>query len=152
MGQLQRCIRAGPNRYHLDSSFANGQFEANRLLPTFRLDTGLVYERDATFLGRGLRQTLEPRAFFVRTTYKDQSQLPSYDSGATDFNLTTIYSENPYGGQDRIADNNFATLRVNSLIFNINRGAKIASIRFANLYRFFDQLVLMTGEVACFSG
>jgi len=145
-------IQLHATRYQLDSPLANGQLEANRLLPTFSLDTGLVYERDATFFGRGLRQTLEPRAFFVRTPYKDQSQLPSYDSGATDFNLTTVYSENPYVGQDRIADNNLVTLGVNSRFFDSNTGAELARFGFAQRYRFSDQLVRLPGELPVSSG
>ena len=139
-------------RYQLDTALTNGQSEVNRLLPTFSLDTGLVYERDASFFGRGLRQTLEPRAFFVRTPYKDQSLLPSYDSGATDFNLTTVYSENPYVGQDRIADNNLVTLGVNSRLFDANTGAELARFGFAQRYRFSDQLVRLPGELPVASG
>ena len=139
-------------RYQLDTALTNGQSEVNRLLPTFSLDTGLIYERDAIFFGRGLRQTLEPRAFFVRTPYKDQSLLPSYDSGATDFNLTTVYSENPYVGQDRIADNNLVTLGVNSRLFDVNTGAELARFGVAQRYRFSDQLVRLPGELPVSSG
>ncbi len=139
-------------RYQLDTALANGQRETNRLLPTFSLDTGLIYERDASYLGRSLRQTLEPRAFFVRTPYKDQSLLPSYDSGATDFNLTTIYAENPYVGQDRIADSNLVTLGVNSRFFDANSGAELARFGFAQRYRFSDQLVRLPGEQPVASG
>jgi LPS-assembly protein len=145
-------IQLHGTRYQLDTPLANGQSESNRLLPTFSLDTGLVYERDASFFGRGLRQTLEPRAFFVRTPYKDQSQLPSYDSGATDFNLTTVYSENPYVGQDRIADNNLVTLGVNSRLFDGNTGAELARFGIAQRYRFSDQLVRLPGELPVASG
>ena len=145
-------IQLHGTRYQLDSPLANGQSESNRLLPTFSLDTGLVYERDASFFGRGLRQTLEPRAFFVRTPYKDQSQLPRYDSGATEFNLTTVYSENPYVGQDRIADNNLVTLGVNSRLFDANTGAELARFGVAQRYRFSDQLVRLPGELPVASG
>jgi LPS-assembly protein len=55
-------------------------------------------------------QTLEPRAFYTYTPYRDQSMLPVYDTAANDFNFATIYTENAYGGQDRIADNNLLTL------------------------------------------
>jgi LPS-assembly protein len=116
------------------------------------LDTGLIYERDANFFGRDVRQTLEPRAFFVRTPYKDQSLLPSYDSGATDFNLTTVYSENPYVGQDRIADNNLVTLGVNSRLFDATSGAELARFGVAQRYRFSDQLVRLPGELPVASG
>ena len=145
-------IQLHGTRYQLDTPLTTGQSEVNRLLPTFSLDTGLVYERDASFFGRGLRQTLEPRAFFVRTPYKDQSQLPSYDSGATDFNLTTVYSENPYVGQDRIADNNLVTLGVNSRLFDNNSGAELARFGVAQRYRFSDQLVRLPGELPVSSG
>lgn len=145
-------IQLHGTRYQLDTPLANGQSESNRLLPTFSLDTGLVYERDASFFGRGLRQTLEPRAFFVRTPYKDQTQLPSYDSGATDFNLTTVYSENPYVGQDRIADNNLVTLGVNSRLFDAGTGAELARFGIAQRYRFSDQRVRLPGELPVASG
>jgi LPS-assembly protein len=145
-------IQLHGTRYQLDSPLANGQSEVNRVLPTFSLDTGLIYERDASFFGRGLRQTLEPRAFFVRTPYKDQSLLPSYDSGATDFNLTTVYSENPYVGQDRIADNNLVTLGVNSRLFDPQTGAELARFGVAQRYRFSDQLVRLPGELPVSSG
>jgi LPS-assembly protein len=145
-------IQLHGTRYQLDTPLTNGQSEANRVLPTFSLDTGLIYERDASFFGRGLRQTLEPRAFFVRTPYKDQSLLPSYDSGATDFNLTTVYSENPYVGQDRIADNNLVTLGVNSRLFDPQTGAELARFGVAQRYRFSDQLVRLPGELPVSSG
>lgn len=145
-------IQLHGTRYQLDTPLASGPSEVNRLLPTFSLDAGLIYERDASFFGRGLRQTLEPRAFFVRTPYKDQSQLPSYDSGATDFNLTTVYSENPYVGQDRIADNNLVTLGVNSRLFDNNTGAELARFGVAQRYRFSDQLVRLPGELPVSSG
>ena len=139
-------------RYQMDTALSNGQLEANRLLPTYSLDSGLIYERDASFFNRNLRQTLEPRAFFVRTPYRDQSLLPSYDSGATDFNLTTIYSENPYVGQDRIADSNLVTLGVNSRLFDATTGAELARFGFAQRYRFSDQLVRLPGESPVASG
>ena len=151
-GFLIPKVQLHGTRYQLDSPLANGQAEVNRLLPTYSLDTGLVFERDASFFGRDLRQTLEPRAFFVRTPYRDQSQLPTYDSGATDFNLTTVYSENPYVGQDRIADSNLVTLGVNSRLFDSNTGAELARFGFAQRYRFSEQLVRLPGELPVSSG
>ena len=144
-------VQLHATRYQFDTAF-NGQREANRVLPTFSLDTGLVYERDAGFFGRGLRQTLEPRAFFVKTPYKDQSALPSYDSGAVDFNLTTIYAENPYVGQDRIADNQLVTLGVNSRFFDASTGAELARFGVAQRYRFSDQMVRLPNELPASSG
>jgi LPS-assembly protein len=63
-----------------------------------------------SYFGRAFVQTLEPRAFYTYTPYRDQSMLPVYDTAANDFNFATIYTENAYGGHDRIADNNLLTL------------------------------------------
>lgn len=86
----------------------------SRVLPTFSLDTGLIFERDATFFGNKMTQTLEPRLFYVRTPYHDQSQFPLFDSGAADFNFAQIFTENRYSGHDRISDANQLTTAVTS--------------------------------------
>jgi LPS-assembly protein len=139
-------------RYQLDNPLSDGRTSVNRVLPTFSLDTGVVLERDANVFGRAIRQTLEPRAFYLRTPYADQSMLPLYDTGATDFNLSTIYSANPYVGQDRIADNNLLTLGVTSRYIDANTGAELAKIGFAQRMRFSDQLVTLPGETAVAKG
>ncbi len=139
-------------RYQLDSPLDNGAVSVNRVLPTFSLDTGLMYERETHWLGRHLVQTLEPRAFYARTPYRDQSMLPVYDSGATDFNLSTIYSENPYVGQDRLVDNNAVTLGVNSRFFDADTGAEMLKLGMAQRIRFADQQVVLPGQSAATSG
>ncbi len=78
----------------------------NRVLPTFSLDAGLTFERNTTFWGKPIIQTLEPRMFYVRTPYHDQTQFPLFDSGAADFNFAQIFTENRYSGHDRISDAN----------------------------------------------
>jgi LPS-assembly protein len=96
--------------------------------------------------GRAIRQTLEPRAFYLRTPFANQSMLPLYDTGATDFNLSTIYSANPYVGQDRVADNNLLTLGVTSRYLDANTGAELAKFGFAQRLRFDDQRVTLPSE------
>jgi LPS-assembly protein len=139
-------------RYQLDQALDNGARTANRLLPTFSLDTGLVYERDTQWFGRNVTQTLEPRAFYARTPYKDQSFLPVYDSGVTDFNLSTIYSENAYVGQDRLIDNNALTLGVTSRFFDVAKGAEMLRVGVAQRIRFADQQVVLPDQSAAESG
>ena len=139
-------------RYQLDQALDNGARTANRLLPTFSLDTGLVYERDTQWFGRNVTQTLEPRAFYARTPYKDQSFLPVYDSGVTDFNLSTIYSENAYVGQDRLIDNNALTLGVTSRFFDVANGAEMLRVGVAQRIRFADQQVVLPDQSAAESG
>ena len=102
----------------IDAPLANGLRQADRTVPSFSLDGGLVFERDASYFGRRFRQTLEPRAFYVYTPFRDQNRLPNYDSGLTDFNFATIYTENAFGGNDRISDTNTLTLGVTSRLID----------------------------------
>ncbi|VTU40326.1 LPS-assembly protein LptD [Variovorax sp. PBL-E5] len=116
---------------------------ATRVLPTFSLDSGMVFERDATFFGRAFRQTLEPRAFYVYTPYRNQSNLPNYDSAANDFNFATVYTENAFSGNDRISDTNVLTLGVTSRLIDPDTGAEAARFGIAQRLRFSDQRVTL---------
>ncbi len=139
-------------RYQLDQPFDSGERSANRVLPTFSLDSGLVYERETQWFGRGVTQTLEPRAFYARTPFRDQSLLPVYDSGATDFNLSTIYSENAYVGHDRLVDNDALTLGVTSRFFDADNGAEMLRVGMAQRIRFSDQKVALPDQTAAQAG
>ena len=132
--------------YQFDAPLASGATSASRVVPTFSLDSGLVFERDASFFGRGFRQTLEPRAFYVYTPFRDQRLLPNYDSGANDFNFATVYTENPFAGNDRIADNNLLTLGATTRLLDPDTGAEAARFGIAQRLRFKDQRVTLPGD------
>lgn len=127
---------------------ANYRFENDRpernsshslALPTFSLDSGLIFERPTQIRGRNYVQTLEPRAFYTYTPYRDQSMLPLYDSALSDFNLTSIYSENSYTGHDRIADNHMVTVGLTTRYLRADTGAEVARLGVAQRMRLADQ-------------
>ena len=86
----------------------------SRVLPTFSLDSGLIFERASSLFGKGMTQTLEPRLFYVRTPYKNQSMFPNFDSGEADLSFAQLFSENRFIGNDRISDANQITTAVTS--------------------------------------
>jgi LPS-assembly protein len=133
-------------QYQFDAALANGARLASRTVPTFSLDSGLVFERDASYLGRSFRQTLEPRAFYVYTPFRDQRLLPNYDSAANDFNFATIYTENAFSGNDRISDTNVLTLGATTRLLDPDTGAEAARFGIAQRLRFEDQLVTLPGQ------
>src|SRR3970282_1703493 len=88
-------------RYAL-SRTATGQPERQTLsVPWFSLDGGLVFERGADWFGEGLTQTLEPRLFYVYAPYRDQSQLPLFDTALADLNYAPLFSQNRFAGGAR---------------------------------------------------
>ncbi len=132
-------------QYQFDAPLVSGERSASVAVPTFSLDSGLVLERDANFFGRSFRQTLEPRAFYVKTPFRDQNRLPNYDSAATDFNFATIYTENAFVGNDRISDNNLLTLGATSRLLDPDTGAEAARFGIAQRLRYEDQRVTLPG-------
>ena len=135
-------------QYETDLPMMTGLRTASRVLPTFSADGGLVFEREAAYFGRDLFQTLEPRAMYVYTPYRQQSHLPNYDSAAKDFNIGAAWTENAFGGNDRISDTHALTAGVASRLIDPTTGAEAARLTLAQRLRFADQLVTLPGGTA----
>jgi LPS-assembly protein len=133
--------------YTVDGQAPGVQSEFNRSLPTGSVDSGMVFERDTSLFGRALRQTLEPRLFYVRTPYRNQDALPNYDSGITDFNFAQLFAENPFGGYDRIADVNQVTAAVSTRFINNDDGAEIFRASLGQRYYLSPQKVTLPGQL-----
>lgn len=140
---IEPRARLHTTQYRYDAPLADGQRSASRAVPTLGLDGGLVFERDASYLGRAFTQTLEPRAYVTWTPYRDQRLLPNYDSAATDFNFATIYSDNVFTGNDRISDTRAVTLGVSSRLLDPRTGAEIVRLGIAQRYLLNDQDVTL---------
>jgi len=131
--------------YQFDAALATGQERATRVVPTASLDSGLMFERDARFFGRNFRQTLEPRAFYVYTPWREQNHLPNYDSALNDFNFATVYTENEFGGHDRISETHLLTLGASTRLLDPDSGAEAARFGVAQRLRFKDQRITLPG-------
>jgi len=132
-------------QYGFDTPLSDGSLSASRVVPTVSVDSGMVFERSASYFGRAFTQTLEPRAFFTHTPFRDQSRLPNYDSGALDFNFATIYSENVFVGNDRISDTRAVTLGASSRLLDPDTGAEVVRLGVAQRYLLQDQEVTLPG-------
>ncbi|MFS2034831.1 LPS-assembly protein LptD [Polaromonas sp. CT11-55] len=147
-GFITPKVQLHATSYQFDAPLlADGARSASRVVPTFSLDSGLQFERQASFLGRSFTQTLEPRAFYVRTPFRDQSRLPNYDSGLNDFNFATVFTENAFVGNDRISDANLLTLGVTSRLLDPATGAEAVRVGIAQRLRFEDQRVTLPGAL-----
>ena len=132
--------------YQYENLTYYGSNGAASSVPTFNLDSGLVFEREAQWGNQAIVQTLEPRAFYVYTPYHQQYQLPNYDTGVNDFNFASIYMENAFSGHDKISDNNLLTMGLTSRYIDRESGAQFARFGFAQRLRFEDQNVGLTSS------
>ncbi len=141
-------VQLHATNYQFDDNLSNGARTAESVVPTFSLDSGLVFERDTTFRNRDLLQTLEPRIFYVYTPYRDQSLLPNYDTGLNDFSFATIYTDNAFVGHDKISDNDLLTLGLTTRFLDANSGAQLAKFGVAQRLRREAQRVTLTPAIA----
>ena len=131
-------------KYFIDPN-ATGVRDSTRTLPTFTVDSGVVFERQATLGNMAMIQTIEPRAYYVYIPFRDQSGIPNFDSGLQDINFATIYSENQFAGSDRINDANQLTLGVSTRFLNAATGSEILRAGVAQRYYFSTQQVALPG-------
>jgi LPS-assembly protein len=121
----------------------NGSF--SRALPMTSLDTGLVFERAGSWFGKSATQTLEPRLYFLYVPFKDQSQVPVFDSSLSGFSFAQIFSNNIFTGQDRIADARHITPAMTSRWLDSGSGAELFKATLGKRYYFAPQRVQLSG-------
>lgn len=130
--------------YNIDNRTPAAGGNLDRVLPTFSVDSGLVFERDARFFGQTMTQTLEPRLFYVHTPYRDQSRLPIFDTAEADLSFAQLFSENRFIGNDRISDANQLTTALVSRYIEPS-GAERARFAIGQRFYFDEQRVTLGG-------
>lgn len=122
--------------YHMGANNTSSLPDAKRTVPIFSTDTGMVFERDDSFLGSSYIQTLEPRLFYVYVPYRDQSLLPNFDSAQAPFNFGQIFTENRFFGSDRVGDANMATLALTSRVIDAEDGSERLRVMLGERFSF----------------
>lgn len=122
-----------------------------RSVPTVSLDAGMTFEREAPTVSRlfgvNYLQTLEPRLFYVYTPFRDQRLFPLFDTVQSDFGYGQIFSENPFTGYDRIADNNKLTGGVTTRLIESETGIERFRATLAQRFDMSGQRVQLTGTL-----
>lgn len=134
------------NAYELNNVAPGQQTAFHNFIPTFSVDSGMVFERPNTLFGNPVTQTLEPRLFYVLTPNRDQSQLPNFDTALADFNFAQIFSENRFSGLDRVGDANQITAALISRYIEMD-GEERLKLAIGQRFYFNTQQVTLDGSV-----
>ena len=132
-------------RYQLADAPAGMPSSPSRTLPIASFDTGLVFERDPDAWGR--RLTLEPRLLYLYVPYRNQNDLPVFDTAVPDLNLVELFRTNRYVGADRMSDANQLSVGVTSRLLDAQDGRQFLSATLGQTYYFQTPRVLLPGEV-----
>lgn len=105
-----------------------------------------MFDRDVTWFGRNMTHTLEPRAYYLYTPYKKQSDIPLFDTSYLDFNFSNLFHDNRFNGPDRVGDANQLTLALTSRVLSGSDGRELLNASIGQIYYFEDRRVTLLDD------
>ncbi len=132
-------------QYELDNVLPDADRSPSRSLPITSFDTGLRFDR---LIGAEEERTLtlEPRVLYLYVPYRNQDQLPLFDTALPDLNLVELFNTNRYVGDDRISDADQVTAGLTSRLFDTDSGQQYLSATLGQAYYIETPRVALPGE------
>ncbi|SFB36729.1 LPS-assembly protein LptD [Azotobacter beijerinckii] len=151
-GYLKPSVKVAHTRYDLSLDSKGKQEMAaagehyddspDRTVPIASLDGSLYFDRNVNWFGKGFRQTLEPRMYYLYVPYRNQKDIPVFDTGEHVFSYASLWRDNRFTGKDRIGDANQLSLGVTSSLIEDN-GFERQRVSFGQTIYFKDRRVQM---------
>ena len=131
-------------QYQLKNNSTEMDKTISRTLPISSIDAGLFFERSLV-TNTNLIQTLEPRIMYLYAPYRDQSNIPIFDTIEPDMNIIQLFQKNRFLGIDRIADSNQINFGFSSKISNKRTGNELISATLGKAFYLENQKVSLPG-------
>lgn len=144
-GYLTPSLALRHTQYGLASKTPGVIYDTSRTLPTLSVDSGVVFERDASWGARNFLHTLEPRLFYLYVPYEDQSNIPVFDTGLLGLNFDQLFQTNRFSGTDRVGDANQFTAALTSRLLDSESGAELLNGRVGQIFYLRDREVTLPG-------
>ncbi len=118
----------------------------DRGVPIMSLDTGLIFERSLSFRDEAWTQTFEPRAHYLRVPYRDQTDIPVFDTQEVPFSFSELFRSNRFVGADRQMDANNLSLALTTRFLENETGTERLSASIGQIRYFDEQQVQLPGR------
>lgn len=129
--------------YSLDNTAPGENRSPSRSLPIATFESGLDFEGPA---GGGRTLTLEPRLQYLYVPYRNQDDLPLFDTALPDLNLVELFRTNRYVGADRVSDADQVTAGVTTRLLS-GSGQQYLTATLGQAYEFETPRVQLPGEL-----
>ncbi|MDG1310734.1 MAG: LPS-assembly protein LptD [Porticoccaceae bacterium] len=146
-GYFKPQVRARHLSYSLDAGQHSALLDASPSVsvPVYSIDTGIYLQRNVSWLNN-YKQFFEPRIYYVRADYKDQSRLPDFDTREFTPSYDLLFRENRFNGGDRISDENRMTIAFTSRYIDQKTGQERFRARFAQSIYYADRRVTLSAD------
>ena len=112
----------------------------SRALPIASLDTGLIFERPTSLFGTSYTQTLEPRLYYLYVPYRNQDNLPLFDTRRMSLDYWQLFSPNQFSGAARQMNANNLTAALTTRLLD-DDGVERLSASIGQIHYFTPQRV-----------
>lgn len=116
------------------------QQSPSRSMPIVDVDSGMVFDRNISLFGNDYTQTLEPRLYYLYVPYRNQNNLPLFDSSLMTFDYWQLFSTNQFAGADRQMNANNLTAALTTRLLD-DSGVERLSASFGQIRYFTPQRV-----------
>jgi len=138
-------LDGGYQRYSYYGQLGSGttpftQSNPSRSLPVVSLDQGLIFERSTSLFDTHYTQTLEPRLYYLYVPYRNQNNLPLFDTAPMSFDDWMLFAPNQFSGADRQMNANNLTAAITTRLLD-DGGVERLSATFGQIRYFTPQKV-----------
>lgn len=136
--------------YDLQNTEPAANSTPSRSAPVLSIDSGLFFDRPIQWRWWGNQadtQTLEPRLFYLYVPFRDQSDLPDFDSAEVDTGYAWLFLENRFTGADRLGDANQITAALSTRLLNSRDGHELLRGSIGYVHYFQDPRVSLENTV-----
>lgn len=120
--------------------------DLSRTVPIMTLDSGIFLERDTKLFGTPYIQTLEPRLYYAYIPYRDQAELPRFDTSQYGFSSSSLFRADRFNGADRIGDTKQISLGITQGLIDLESGRELASTTIGQIYYLRDRKVSLGAD------
>jgi LPS-assembly protein len=131
--------------YQLDEAY--DERTPSRSQPIGTVDAGLFFDRNTRFRGESFLHTLEPRVFYLNSPYREQDDMPLFDTRPMTFSWGQLFRDNRYAGADRQGDANQITTAVTTRLIRESDGREKLAASIGQIHYFEDARVTLGNEV-----
>lgn len=122
-------------QYELNNTLLQENRTPSRALPIASVDAGVLFERDLGAAGNR-RLTLEPRAMYLYAPYRNQNDIPIFDTALPDLVPVELFRTNRYVGADRVSDADQLAMGLTSRLLDGHNGRQFVAVTIGQIYYF----------------
>ena len=143
-GYLRPQLRIKHLAYNLESDSATLANENPSVtVPVASLDSSIFFERQTNLFG-GYTQTFEPRLYYLKAGFKDQSDFPDFDTRDFTPSYDLLFRDERFNGGDRISDEERLTIALTTRFIDQRSGQERFTASIAQSINYIDRRVTLS--------